>query len=136
MSKSKKQSTYNVESIQSKRTVAGKVQYEVKWEGWSSADNTWEPLENLKAVQWMVDEFEKKKSNTEGDTNKKNSSKKIAEPVVSSTSRNSSSSSSKSRSRSNSHSKATSSSLKSLKKKQKSSKSPEKKKTTGKKTEN
>eukprot|EP00966_Prymnesium_polylepis_P141382 3265061-Prymnesium_polylepis.1 len=33
---------YEVESIVGKRTVNGRVQYEVKWQGWDASTNTWE----------------------------------------------------------------------------------------------
>ena len=38
---------YEVESICQKRITKGKVEYLVKWKGWSHEDNTWEPIANL-----------------------------------------------------------------------------------------
>jgi hypothetical protein len=44
----------------------GESQYEklylIKWVGYSSKDNTWEPVEHLSNILYMVEEFEKKVS--------------------------------------------------------------------------
>lgn len=50
---------YTVEKILNKRIINGKTQYFVKWEGYSEADNTWEPLVNLESVMYLVTEFDK-----------------------------------------------------------------------------
>ena len=34
------------------------IEYKVKWQGYPSSQNTWEPLKNLRNVQNLVDEFE------------------------------------------------------------------------------
>lgn len=36
--------------------------YLIKWVGYSAKENTWEPVENLTNVIYMVEEFENKKS--------------------------------------------------------------------------
>ena len=36
--------------------------YFIKWVGYSAKENTWEPVENLTNVIYMVEEFENKKS--------------------------------------------------------------------------
>lgn len=38
---------FAVESIEKKRSRKGKVEYLVKWRGWSPKYNTWEPEENI-----------------------------------------------------------------------------------------
>lgn len=50
---------YDVEKIVDKKiTASGKALYLIKWVGYSSKENTWESLTNLKNVKSMVDEFE------------------------------------------------------------------------------
>ncbi|XP_012564927.1 heterochromatin protein 1-like [Hydra vulgaris] len=38
---------YKTEKIIKKRTRGGKIQYLIKWEGYPSSQNTWEPEENI-----------------------------------------------------------------------------------------
>ncbi|CAL4078505.1 unnamed protein product, partial [Meganyctiphanes norvegica] len=38
---------YAAECIQKKRVRRGRVEYLVKWKGWSNKHNTWEPIENI-----------------------------------------------------------------------------------------
>ena len=38
---------YVVEKIVDKRTRNGRQEYLLKWKGYSSAENTWEPKENV-----------------------------------------------------------------------------------------
>lgn len=73
--------TYIVEHIEDCRIIKGKKYYFVKWEGYSSKDNTWEPKENLSGLEEMIDDFEKgrikkqKKSKSPIQNNKKKTSK-------------------------------------------------------------
>ncbi|XP_070073028.1 chromobox protein homolog 1-like [Drosophila takahashii] len=38
---------YSVERVENKRTVNGRTEYYLKWEGYPDSENTWEPAENL-----------------------------------------------------------------------------------------
>ncbi|XP_022893258.1 chromo domain protein LHP1-like isoform X2 [Olea europaea var. sylvestris] len=49
---------YLIEAVRSKRIRKGQVQYLIKWQGWSEAENTWEPLDNLLQCSDVIDAFE------------------------------------------------------------------------------
>ena len=68
------ESVYAVEKLLQKRKKKnGKVEYLVKWRGWSSKDNTWEPEANI-LDQRLINEFENNQVNVE--VNKNSKSKK------------------------------------------------------------
>ena len=48
---------YEVEAVTDKRLRKGKTEYLVKWKGWDSGDNTWEPIGNLECHE-MIEEYE------------------------------------------------------------------------------
>ena len=61
--------SYTVEKIIKKRIRNGKTEYFLKWQGYSDADNTWEPKENLDCKE-LIEEFEekeRKKAKSSGD---------------------------------------------------------------------
>ncbi|CAD8112163.1 unnamed protein product [Paramecium sonneborni] len=52
------QEEYMVEAITNKRIKNGRTEYEVKWQGYSDNEKTWEPIENLQSVMTYVLDFE------------------------------------------------------------------------------
>ncbi|KAI0979327.1 hypothetical protein GJ496_002551 [Pomphorhynchus laevis] len=49
---------YIVERIAGKRARKGKIEYLLKWKGYSDSENTWEPEENLECPE-LIEQFEK-----------------------------------------------------------------------------
>ncbi len=49
---------YQVENILEKRMISGKTHYLVKWKGYNTSENTWEPTENLKGCARTLQHFE------------------------------------------------------------------------------
>eukprot|EP00828_Plagiopyla_frontata_P037563 TRINITY_DN49343_c0_g1_i1.p1 TRINITY_DN49343_c0_g1~~TRINITY_DN49343_c0_g1_i1.p1 ORF type:complete len:171 (-),score=20.08 TRINITY_DN49343_c0_g1_i1:127-639(-) len=55
-----KRGFYDVEQIVSKRKRRNELYYLVKWQGYNSDYNTWEPAHNLQNVQDLIDQYESK----------------------------------------------------------------------------
>ena len=53
----KDQDVYEPEKIVAERMSKGVTQYQVKWVGWESKHNTWEPIENLAGCEDMIAEM-------------------------------------------------------------------------------
>ena len=52
---------FDIDRIEDYKIINGNDYFLVKWAGYSSCDNTWEPRENLTNVEEMVDEFLEKR---------------------------------------------------------------------------
>uniref|UniRef100_A0A915DBH8 Chromo domain-containing protein n=1 Tax=Ditylenchus dipsaci TaxID=166011 RepID=A0A915DBH8_9BILA len=70
---------YVVEAVVGKRTLSGRVEYLVKWEGFDAAENTWEPELHFKDSKNLIKEFENKRKKTRVAVAKKVKKEIIAE---------------------------------------------------------
>jgi len=61
---------YEVESIVDKRVKKGKVEYLIKWVGWPSDTNTWEPLAHLDCDE-IISKYEEERKQKEGEEGEK-----------------------------------------------------------------
>ncbi|XP_055709660.1 chromobox protein homolog 1-like isoform X2 [Phlebotomus papatasi] len=78
-SDSEGENEYQVESIIDRRVKKGRVEYYIKWEGYSSEENTWEPIDNLDC-QELIEEFEAARASSSKDDSSKDSSSKTRKP--------------------------------------------------------
>ena len=53
-SSEEKEEVYNVETILDRKLKGRKYYYYIKWENYSTDDNTWEPVENLSSCMQIV----------------------------------------------------------------------------------
>merc|ERR1711865_1037032 len=56
---------FEVEKISKKRKNNGRLEYFVKWKGYATSENTWEPVENLETAQDLVKRFEEEERQKE-----------------------------------------------------------------------
>ena len=62
--------TYEPEKIIAHRLAKGVSQWLVKWVGWESKNNTWEPLEHLAGCEDMIADFKEREKTRPGDNHR------------------------------------------------------------------
>lgn len=51
---------YNIEKIIGHKMIKGMPHYRIKWEGYPSSANTWEPIDVLEKCQDLIEEYHRK----------------------------------------------------------------------------
>lgn len=57
---------YEVEKVLGKALVDGKEHYLIKWKGYPTSENTWEPTKHLRNAQQMIKDYHRENPRTEG----------------------------------------------------------------------
>eukprot|EP01126_Amoeba_proteus_P033264 TRINITY_DN3262_c0_g1_i32.p1 TRINITY_DN3262_c0_g1~~TRINITY_DN3262_c0_g1_i32.p1 ORF type:complete len:178 (-),score=41.36 TRINITY_DN3262_c0_g1_i32:193-726(-) len=57
---------YIVEAIVAKRKHNGQIEYQLKWKGYPSSQNTWETVDKLDGCRALVEKFEEKQKKKNG----------------------------------------------------------------------
>ena len=52
---------YEIEAILAHRKIGRQMQYLVKWKGYDTSENTWEPIRNLSNAEEILDEYKKRR---------------------------------------------------------------------------
>lgn len=63
---------YEIEAIVGHRKLGNKLQYLIRWAGYTPEDDTWEPIENLQSAKLMCEEYNAKNGLSNSENSEKN----------------------------------------------------------------